>query len=59
MPREQEFLLYPLDTGENPPCPDCGTSMMLAGHEVRETEPDFITFRCKGCGRSEKFVRED
>jgi hypothetical protein len=56
MPSEQEFLLYPLDTGEDPACLSCGTLMMVAGHEVRETKPDFITFRCKGCGRSEKYV---
>jgi hypothetical protein len=59
MPSDQEFLLYPLDTGEDPVCLGCGTLMGLAGHEVREFKPDFITFRCKSCGRSEKFVCED
>jgi hypothetical protein len=48
MPSDQEFLLYPLDTGEDPACLDCGTLMMVAEHEVREAKPDFITFRCKG-----------
>jgi hypothetical protein len=31
----------------------------LAGHEVRETKPDFISFRCVKCGRSEKFISEE
>jgi hypothetical protein len=46
MPNDQEFLLYPLDTGEDPECLDCA-------------KPDFITFRCKRCGRSEKYVCEE
>jgi hypothetical protein len=50
MPSDQEFLLYPLDTGEDPACMDCGTLMMVAGHEVRDTKPDFTTFRCKRAG---------
>jgi hypothetical protein len=56
---DQEFLLYPLDTGEDPVCLGCGTLMKVAAHEVRETKPDFITFRCERCGRSEKFVCEE
>jgi DNA-directed RNA polymerase subunit M/transcription elongation factor TFIIS len=48
-----------LDTGEDPACLDCGTLMMVAGHEIREAKPDFITFRCKTCGRSEKFVCDE
>jgi hypothetical protein len=59
MPSDEEFLLYPLDTGEDPACLDCGTLMMLAGREVRETKPDFITFRCEWCGRSEKYVCDE
>jgi tRNA(Ile2) C34 agmatinyltransferase TiaS len=59
MPSDQEFLLYPLDTGEDPACLDCGTLMMVAGHEVRDAKPDFITFRCKRCGRSEKYVCDE
>jgi hypothetical protein len=43
---DQEFLLYPLDTGEDPVCLGCGSQMTVAGHEVRESKPDFITFRC-------------
>ena len=59
MPSDQEFLLYPLDTGEDPACLDCGTLMTVAADEVRDTKPDFITFRCGRCGRSEKFVCEE
>jgi predicted RNA-binding Zn-ribbon protein involved in translation (DUF1610 family) len=53
------FLLYPLDTGEDPVCLGCGAIMTVAAHEVRETKPDFITFRCPNCGRSEKFLCEE
>jgi hypothetical protein len=56
---DQEFLLYPLDTGEDPVCLGCGSQMAVAGHEVRETKPDFISFRCLHCGRSEKFLVEE
>jgi hypothetical protein len=54
----QDFLLYPLDTGEDPACLSCGAIMTVAAHEARETKPDFITFRCANCGRSEKFLCE-
>jgi hypothetical protein len=56
---DQEFLLYPLDTGEDPLCPRCRHTMLLAPHEVREGKPDFLTFRCQRRGRSEKSVCED
>ena len=56
---DQEFLLYPLDTGEDPVCLGCGSQMAVAGHEVREIKPDFISFRCPNCGRSEKFLVEE
>jgi hypothetical protein len=59
MPSNQEFLLYPLDTGEDPACLGCGTIMIIAGHEVREFKPDFITFRCKSCGRIEKYICDE
>jgi ribosomal protein S27AE len=52
-------LLYPLDTGEDPACLGCGAVMMMAGHEVRETKPDFITFRCERCGRTEKYICDE
>ena len=59
MPSDQDFLLYSLDTGVDPACLGCGTIMKVVGHEVRETKPDFITFRCEACGRSEKFVCDE
>src|SRR5947209_2822980 len=59
MPPDQEFLFYPLDTGEHPLCTHCRRPMLLAAREVREGKPDFLTFLCETCGRSEKFVCED
>jgi hypothetical protein len=57
MPSDQEFLLYPLDTER---IRRAWTAvMMVAGHQVREAKPDFITFRCQNCGRSEKFVCDE
>jgi hypothetical protein len=58
-PPDQEFLLYPLDTGDDPLCDRCRLPMLLSAHEVRDGKPDFVTFRCDRCGRSEKFVCED
>jgi hypothetical protein len=55
----QAFLLYPLDTGEDPACLGCGTLMMVAGHEATENKPDYITFRCEKCGRSEKYICDE
>jgi hypothetical protein len=43
---DQEFLLYPLDTGEDPVCLGCGALLRVVSHEARETKPDFMTFRC-------------
>jgi hypothetical protein len=34
MPSDQEFLLYPLDTGEDPARLGCGAVMVVAAHEV-------------------------
>ncbi|WP_298255064.1 hypothetical protein [Bradyrhizobium sp.] len=59
MSGDQEFLLYPMDTGEDPVCLSCGTIMNVAAHEARETKPDFIIFRCPHCGRTEKFLCEE
>ena len=59
MPDEQEFLLYPIDTGEDPVCLRCANKMLLANSEVREGRPTFLIFRCVLCGQSEKFVCED
>ena len=44
MPSDQESLLRPLDTGEDPACLDWSALMMAAGHEAGDTKPDFITF---------------
>ena len=35
MARDEEYLLYPLDTGEEPVCLCCASKMLLAGSEVR------------------------
>jgi hypothetical protein len=59
MPDEQEFLLYPIDTGEDPICLRCADKMLLANSEVREGMPTFLIFRCARCGQSEKFICED
>jgi hypothetical protein len=56
---DQDFLLYPIDTGEDPVCLGCGAQMTVSAHEVRDTKPDFINFRCPRCGRSEKFLVEE
>jgi hypothetical protein len=40
MSKDQDFLLYPLDTGEDPVCLGCGALMTVAAHEARETKPD-------------------
>jgi hypothetical protein len=32
---DQEFLLYPLDTGEDPVSLGCGANMTVAAHEAR------------------------
>jgi hypothetical protein len=59
MSKDEVFLLYPLDTGEDPACLSCGAIMTVAAHEGCETWPNFINFRCANCGRSEKFVCEE
>ena len=59
MPSNDDFLLYPLDTGKNPVCAECGAVMMLAGQEVREAKPNFIIFRCTTCARLEKYICEE
>jgi hypothetical protein len=54
-----DFLLYPLATEEEPTCPACGKPMTIALHEARRDRPDFSTFRCLTCTRSERFVLEN
>lgn len=55
---DNEFLLYPLDTGDDPVCAGCGAQMTVATREIRESKPDFLSFRCPDCGRTEKFLCE-
>jgi hypothetical protein len=45
------YLLYPIDTGDGPKCSRCRTVMVLAVLEVRNTKPDFISFRCENLRR--------
>lgn len=58
MTSDQEYLLYPIDTGEEPVCLRCGKKMLRASSEVREGKPTLLTFRCVSCGQSEKFLCE-
>ena len=39
--------------------PVYGQGMTIAVLEAREDSPDFSTFRCAACQRSERFVIED
>jgi DNA-directed RNA polymerase subunit RPC12/RpoP len=59
MARDEEYLLYPLDTGEDPVCLRCGSKMLLAGSEARPEKPTLLTFRCDRCGQSEKFLSDE
>ena len=59
MPVDEEFLLYPADTGEDPACLECGKTMVLATRGARQGKPDFVIFRCEHCGRTEKFICEE
>lgn len=43
--RDEELLLYLIDTGQDPACPRCGEVMLLATGEVREGKPPLLTFR--------------
>ena len=54
-----DFLLYQLATEEVPTCPECGALMTIVLHEARDDRPDFSTFRCPACTRSERFVLEN
>jgi transposase-like protein len=56
---DQDLLLYPLATAELPSCPACGCAMAIVLHEARDKGPDFSTFRCEECSRSERFVCEE
>jgi hypothetical protein len=58
MARDQEYLLYPVDTGDDPRCPSCGEVMKLFSHDAREDKPDILTFSCARCERSERLLCE-
>jgi DNA-directed RNA polymerase subunit M/transcription elongation factor TFIIS len=51
-----DFLLYPL--ADMPKCPKCGTLMAIAVMEAQEDGPDWSTFRCTACQRTERFAIE-
>ena len=53
MARDEEYLLYPIDTGEEPVCLRCARKMLLAGSEERPEKPTLLTFRCDRCGQLE------
>jgi hypothetical protein len=59
MKTDQDFLLYPLATEDQLNCPECGKPMAIALLEARNDRPDFSTFRCQCCKRSERFVFEN
>ena len=59
MARDEEYLLYPIDTGDDSVCLRCGSKMLLAGSEMRPEKPTLLTFRCDGCGHSEKFLSDE
>jgi hypothetical protein len=58
MSKDEEFLLYPLDTGKAPICRTCEKMMSVASVEERGHSPSFVTFRCIHRGRTEKFICE-
>ena len=58
--KDDEFLLHPLSDGEEPLCPGCQRPMELSNYEARglSPAPDFVTFVCPACGRSERLLVE-
>jgi transposase-like protein len=54
-----DFLLYPLANYEMPECPECEAPMAMVLLEVRRDRPDFSTFQCPACRRSERFAIDD
>ena len=59
MSKDQDFLLYPFDTGEDPTCPRCGIIMLIAGAELNDGKAKVLTFRCGLCGHSERFLADE
>jgi hypothetical protein len=50
------LLLHDLDTSETPSCSACVKIMIIAVIEQLSGRPNFITFRCIDCGRTERFI---
>jgi hypothetical protein len=50
MASDEEFLLYPLDAGEDPACSSCAETMARSVHEIRNGKLDFLTFSARGAG---------
>ena len=55
----EDLLLYPLATGDQPVCPKCCSPLVLVGFQSERGMPDFSSFRCPDCGRSETFADDD
>jgi len=51
-----DLLFYPLATGDQPVCPKCCSPLVLVGFQSERGMPDFSSFRCPDCGRSETFT---
>jgi hypothetical protein len=57
---DNEFLLYPLgEPTDLPVCIGCGEPMPLARLDALPGRPDYSTFRCPACSRSETFIGDD
>ena len=56
--KSEDFLLYPLANEDQPNCPACGKPMAIVLHEARVNRPDFSTYQCSECQRTERFVCE-
>jgi transposase-like protein len=54
-----DLLFYPLATGDQPVCPKCCSPLVLVGFQSERGMPDFSSFRCADCGRSETFADDD
>jgi hypothetical protein len=52
---DKDFLLYPIDTGEDPVCLGCGTQMTVAAHEVRDNKPDSSASAVRTAGARRSF----
>jgi len=57
--KDRTWLGRGVYTGDDPVCLRCGRKMLLAGSEVRPEKPTLLTFRCDGCGQSEKFLGDE